>query len=53
VEPLHALLEKYVKFGGKINNTTFLQYPDFAEDFILNTDASNQGLGEVLSQGKR
>jgi len=29
-----------------------LQYPDFSEEFILTTDASNDGAGAVLSQGE-
>jgi hypothetical protein len=29
-----------------------LQYPNFSEEFILTTDASNDGAGEVLSQGE-
>jgi Reverse transcriptase (RNA-dependent DNA polymerase). len=33
-------------------NEPILQYPNFAEPFILTTDASNYALGAVLSQGK-
>jgi hypothetical protein len=29
-----------------------LQHPDFSKEFILTTDASNQGLGAILSQGE-
>jgi len=29
-----------------------LQYPDFSREFILTTDASNDGAGVVLSQGQ-
>ena len=30
---------------------TILQYPDFSNEFVFTTDASNRGLGVVLSQG--
>jgi hypothetical protein len=29
-----------------------LQYPYFTREFILTTDASNEGLGAILSQGE-
>lgn len=29
-----------------------LQYPEFSKEFILTTDASNDGAGAVLSQGQ-
>lgn len=35
-----------------LTNEPILQYPNFAEPFILTTDASNYALGAVLSQGK-
>jgi len=36
---------------SKLINHTILQYPDFSNEFILTTDASNSGLCAVLSQG--
>jgi hypothetical protein len=63
--PLHALLKKGAKFEwtmeqenafqhlkDKITSKPILQYPDFTKEFILTTDASNQGLGAILSQGE-
>jgi transposase InsO family protein len=32
-------------------NPPILQYPDFSKEFILSTDASNIGIGALLSQG--
>lgn len=32
-------------------NDPILQYPDFSQEFLLTTDASNVALGAVLSQG--
>jgi hypothetical protein len=35
----------------KLTSEPILQYPDFSKEFILTTDASNEGAGAVLSQG--
>ena len=63
--PLHALLKANVPFvweteqelafqklKDKLVSKPILQYPDFTKDFILTTDASNEGLGAILSQGE-
>jgi hypothetical protein len=36
----------------KLMSQPILQYPDFSREFILTTDASNDGAGAVLSQGQ-
>lgn len=63
--PLHKLLKKDAKFEwaedqenafqklkSRLTTQPILQYPDFAREFILTTDASIEGLGAVLSQGE-
>jgi hypothetical protein len=63
--PLYKLLKKDAKFEwteaqenafqhlkSKLISCPILQYPDFSREFILKTDASNCGLGAVLSQGQ-
>jgi hypothetical protein len=35
----------------KLPSQPILQYPDSSKEFILTTDASNDGAGTVLSQG--
>ena len=65
VKPLTKLLKKNIKFNFdekctnafercKILLTTapILQYPDFEKDFIVSTDASQNAIGAVLSQGE-
>jgi hypothetical protein len=65
VAPLHRLLRKDAKFmwgetqenafrslKDKLMSKPILQYPDFSREFILITDASNEGAGAVLSQGE-
>ena len=63
--PLYKLLKKDAKFEwveaqenafqhlkSKLMNQPILQYPDFGKELVLTTDASNLGLGAVLSQGQ-
>jgi len=63
--PLHKLLKKEAKYvwgesqenafrtlKQKLMSKPILQYPDFSREFIITTDASNEGAGAVLSQGE-
>ena len=62
--PLYKLLKKDTKFERTaaqenafqhlksiLTRQPILQYPDSSNEFVLTTDACNQGLGAVLSQG--
>lgn len=62
-KPLHKLTEKNSSFSWtkecqqsfetlreKLSSPPVLCYPNFEESFILDTDASNDGIGAVLSQ---
>jgi hypothetical protein len=64
VSPLHKLLKKDAKYvweasqevafqtlKQKTMSQPILQYPDFSKEFVMTTDASNEGAGAVLSQG--
>ena len=61
--PLHKLTHKDVRFKwtvecetafqelkNKLTSVDVLAFPDFSEPFILDADASDQGIGGVLSQ---
>jgi len=63
--PLHKLLKRDAKYvweenheisfhtlKQKLMSQPILQYPNFSREFILITDASNDGAGAVLSQGQ-
>jgi hypothetical protein len=36
----------------KLVSKPIQQYPDFSKEFILTRDASNEGIGAILSQGQ-
>jgi hypothetical protein len=40
------------KLKGKLVSKPILQYSDFTKEFILASDASNEGLGAILSHGE-
>jgi hypothetical protein len=63
--PMRKLLKKDAKFEWgqnqegafrtlkrKLMSKSILQYPNFSREFLLTTDASNEGAGAVLSQGE-
>lgn len=64
-QPMTALLKKNVKYNwcekcdtafntlkNLLTTPPILQYPDYSEEFIVTTDASQTALGAVLSQGE-
>lgn len=64
-KPLYELLKKGVTYvwgdkqenafqmlKEKLLNPPILQYPDFSKPFIITTDASQEAIGAVLSQGE-
>lgn len=45
--------EAFTKLKQEITTTPILAMPDFTEPFIIETDASGDGIGAVLSQQGR
>jgi hypothetical protein len=43
--------EPFVSLKEILTTEPLLQYPDFSKPFVLTTDASNEALGAILSQG--
>ena len=43
--------DAFVSLKEILTTEPLLQYPDFSKPFVLNTDASNEALGAILSQG--
>jgi len=43
--------EAFITLKNLLTSEPLLQYPDFTKPFLLTTDASNEALGAILSQG--
>jgi hypothetical protein len=43
--------ETFITLRDLLTSEPLLQYPDFTKPFVLTTDASNEALGAILSQG--
>jgi len=43
--------DAFVTLKYLLTNEQLLQYPDFTRPLVLTTDASNQEMGAILSQG--
>jgi hypothetical protein len=43
--------DAFVTLKDLLTNEPLLQYPDFTRPFVLTTDASDEALGAILSQG--
>jgi hypothetical protein len=44
--------EAFITLKRLLTSQPLLQYPDFTKPFTLSTDASNDALGAILSQGE-
>jgi len=43
--------EAFITLKDLLTSEPLLQYPDYTKPFVLSTDASNEALGAILSQG--
>lgn len=51
IQHTKEFVDAFHRFKQILTSSSILQYPDFSQQFIVTTDASNHAIGAVLSQG--